>query len=91
MNTFNVIAGFASIIGLALAWNQTFQIKRAVRACFGLDIRRLIERIEKNKDRFKTSDEAAYSELWDVQHELETVDKKLQEVFAVKRRKKAAN
>jgi hypothetical protein len=80
---FSLVAGIASILGLAVALYQTHRVVKAIKVCFLLDIRRMVERIEHNKERFKTSDEQAYNELRDVQHDLETLDRKFRKQFSI--------
>lgn len=87
LNIFFTIAGLASIAGALLAWCQTRKLARAIRTSFLLDIRRLIDRIERNKAAFQGL-ETAYKELFDVQHELETINAKFLELFPIKNREK---
>jgi hypothetical protein len=83
LNIFFTVAGIASIFTVAYGFYQDRRLKKGVRLAFLIDLRRLIERLERNKERFKATAEGAYNELWDVQHELEAIDSKLHTVFGV--------
>ncbi|AFM14002.1 hypothetical protein [Turneriella parva] len=77
------IAGI--LISIATAIWATMQMRRSVGITFSLDIRRNIERLERNKQKFRETVPEAYKEFFDVQSELETVDKKLQEIFKLRK------
>ena len=81
-------AGIGVSIGIAI-WS-TRQLRRSVGVTLSLDIRRNIERLERNKEKFKQRSPEAYSEFFDVQGELETVDAKLKTIFKLKEKDFAA-
>jgi hypothetical protein len=86
----NTVSLIVSILGIVVSvgttlWS-TIQLRRSVGVAFSLDVRRNIERLERNKEKFKQSTPDAYRELYDVQGELETIDSKLTKIFSLKKR-----
>lgn len=86
----NTVSLIVSILGIivsvgATLWS-TFQLRRSVGIAFSMDVRRNIERLERNKENFKQTEPSAYRELFDVQSELETIDSKLTEIFKLTKR-----
>ena len=84
MNTLSTFASIASILSIAFAFYSILQLRHGIKTSFTLDIRRLINRIERNKEQFKQITPEAYRELFDVQDELETISKKLLAMFWLK-------
>ena len=83
METVMLIVSFASVF---VAIYSIFQLRHGVKTSFTLDIRRLINRIERNKEHFQQTNPAAYKELFDIQDELETISKKFLAMFWFKQK-----
>jgi hypothetical protein len=85
LTALNVVAGIASIVGTFLTVliyrRSVVQLRDAVRIAFEIDVRKTINRIERNKEKFKEGVPEAYKELFDVQDELETMSKKFLAMF----------
>jgi hypothetical protein len=79
-----MIVSIASILGTVVTVYSVFRLRNAVKTSFTLDMRRLINRIERNKEPFNQTVPAAYRELFDVQDELETISKKFLAMFNIK-------
>jgi hypothetical protein len=84
METLSMIPTLISIVSILIALYSIYQLRHGVKTSFTLDIRRLINRIERNKGTFHQTDPAAYKELFDIQDELETVSKKFLSMFNMK-------
>lgn len=80
----NVLSFSVSIIGIFIALYSIYQLRHAIKVGFTMDIRRLINRIERNKESFKQTSPQAYKELFDIQDELETITKKFLSMFSMK-------
>lgn len=72
------------VITVVLFILSTLQLRHGVKTAFDIDIRKAINRIERNKERFKQSAPEAYRELFDIQDELETMSKKFLAMFKIK-------
>ena len=75
------IAGI--VISLYIAVWSNNRLRKTVELTLDIDVRKTIERLERNKEHFKTIDPAAYKELFDVQEELESMSFKLRKVFGL--------
>jgi len=86
LNTLSLIVSIAGIIVTVAAfiWS-TLQLRNGVKIAFQIDVRKTINRIERNKEKFKQSDPEAYKELFDIQDELEAMSQKFLSMFGVKR------
>lgn len=71
-------------VTIYLYYRSSVQLRRAVRTVFERDLRKTINRIERNKEQFKDSVPTAYKELFDIQDELEVFSKKFPEMFEIK-------
>ncbi len=85
----NTLSLIVSIIGIVVSvgtflWS-TFLLRNGVRIAFQIDVRKTISRIERNKEKFKQSNPAAYKELLDVQDELEAMSKKFLAMFGLEK------
>ena len=84
MNLVTLFASIASIICAVVAVYSVFQLRHGVQRSFTLDMTRLINRIERNREPFKQTNPAAYKELFDFEDGLETTSKKFLSVFNFK-------
>ena len=84
----NYISFIVSIAGIIITVSffflQSFQLWKAVKITFEMDVRKLIDRIERNKKDFKESEPKAYKEFFDIQEELETISRKFLKIFNTK-------
>ncbi len=76
-----VVSGISIIATVFIYFRSVVQLRRAIGLAFDMDVRRLINRIERNKEQFRENNPAAYKELFDVQDELETISKKFLTMF----------
>lgn len=76
------IIGVVITVGLFVL--STLQLRHGIKTAFDMDIRKTIDRIERNKEKFKQSAPEAYEELFDIQDELETISKKFLAMFKTK-------
>ena len=79
-----IITGVSLLATIYFYYRSVMQLRKAVKTVFERDIRRIINRIERNKERFKESVPPAYQELFDIQDELEVISKKFPEMFEIK-------
>jgi hypothetical protein len=83
-NIATYIGTIASILSICYAFYSLHKIKKSIRVGFLMDVRRMIETIERDKEPFKEKEKAAYESLFRIQGELEVVYKKLLETFSIK-------
>ncbi len=86
LNTISLLVSIVGIfVSVGLFFLSTIQIQNSVRTAFDIDVRKTINRIERNKERFKKSNPEAYKELFDIQEELEAMSKKFLAMFRIKK------
>lgn len=74
------------LVAIAIFLITNRRLQRIVKEVLEKDIRKTIDRIERNKEPFKTSNKAAYDVLFDLQHELEVISSKIKTVFKLKQK-----
>jgi L-lysine 2,3-aminomutase len=79
-----IITGVSLLATIHFYYRSLAQLRKAVKTVFEKDIRRIISRIERNKEQFKETVPPAYQELFDIQDELEVISKKFPEMFEIK-------
>lgn len=88
MDWLNILGFIVNIVGIVLTiviyFRSVVQLRNAVKTAFQIDIRTMINRIERNKDKFKRGSPEAYKELHDIQDELESLSKKFLTMFEIK-------
>lgn len=84
MEIISIVSLIVSFIGIPLALYSIFQLRHGIKVSFTMDVRRLINRIERNKEVFKNNNPEVYKELFDIQDELETISKKFMAMFSTK-------
>ena len=84
MGIISIASLIIALIGIPIALYSIIQLRHGIKISFTMDVRRLINRIERNKDFFKDNNPEAYKELFDIQDELETISKKFLAMFNIK-------
>lgn len=84
MEIISIVSLIVSFISIPLAFYSIFQLRHGIKVSFTLDVRRLINRIERNKEVFKNNNPELYKELFDIQDELETISNKFLAMFNTK-------
>lgn len=79
-----ILTGISLLITIYFYYSSVKKLRKAVKTVFERDIRRIINRIERNKEQFKAIESLAYQELFDIQDELEVISKKFPEIFEIK-------
>lgn len=81
---FSYIANGASILSILYAFYSLHRLKKSIRIGFLIDIRRMIDTIERDKEPFKERVVPAYDALYRIQGDLEVTYNKLLETFSIK-------
>ncbi len=85
----SIVGAIVSIGGIMVSVRifllSTRQLRNGIRTAFQMDVRKTINRIGRNKEKFKQSDPEAYKELFDIQDELETMSQKFLAMFGIKK------
>lgn len=84
LKVFSYIGILASILGIFYTGYSLYKLRKSIHIGFLIDIRRIIEDVNREKAQFIEKEKLAYDILFRIQGELEVVYDKLLKTFSMK-------
>ncbi len=86
LNKLSLIVSIVGIVITVVTYTlSTLQLRNGVKTAFQIDVEKTINRIERNKEKYKHSKPEVYQELFDIQEELSAMSRKFLTMFGIKK------